>query len=119
MCERQFLFLSRKNHDVKISHENVKNYKCDKCDKTFSQKHDKLQHYKLAHIEEERERYKCEYCTKTFKTEFGKQSHINRLHNENHQEFKCDQCSKTFKQKSYMKVHQKHTYAWKGENIPM
>ena len=52
------------NTHIKNVHEGQKNYKCDLCDKAFSQQQKLMRHIKNLH--KGQKNYKCDLCDKDF-----------------------------------------------------
>ncbi|XP_065561457.1 zinc finger protein ZFP2-like isoform X1 [Artemia franciscana] len=96
---------NRKLGRYQRTHKEKKSFKCEICDKIFSQKRHLKQHQRVHSGEKS---FKCAVCKKRF----SKQGNLNR-HQRVHtgeKPFKCDACDKTFSQPVNLKTHQRmHT----------
>ena len=73
----KFEILSLYRH-TKIVHEGLKNYKCDLCDKAFSQLSNVKAHIKSVH--EGIKNHKCDFCEKAFSEHGTLKRHISSFH---------------------------------------
>ena len=87
---------------VKTIHENIKAYKCESCEKSFSQKGNLERHVKTVH--ENLKNHKCEACGKSFSQKGNLIRHLKYVH-ENIKDFSCDVCDKKFISNSKLKRH--------------
>jgi len=82
------------------AHEGIKNYQCDKCDKTFRTLND-LKRHSITHTGEKP--FSCKVCNK----DFNRRGNCLK-HERTHNKYKCEICSDTFRLKSQLKKHLKH-----------
>ena len=80
-------------------------FKCDKCNKPFSQKCHLRTHQKSHYLLSNK---KCNQCGKLYKTDRILKIHIQDIHSEKH--LKCDQCVKMFSTNLRMKRHKKQVH---------
>ena len=88
-------------------HERKNNYKCEKCDKMFTQKHSLTRHYKIVHEERKKETkkiYKCPICSRKFGQKAHLRTHISSIH-EGKKPFKCSLCDTSFSLKQTLQKH--------------
>ncbi len=76
-------------------------YKCDQCEKSYTQSSDLTYHIREVH--NAWKRYKCDQCGKSFNRNAWLKAHI-RTHT-GEKPYKCDQCDKSFKSNSWLKEH--------------
>jgi len=89
--------LSLKNSNL-CAKENK--FKCEYCDRKYSQKCDLKKHIRV-HTGETH--YKCEYCVKIFENSSNLKMHV-RVHT-NERPYKCEYCNKKFKTNGCLKDH--------------
>ena len=92
---------NRKLERYQRTHKEKKSFKCEICDKIFSQKLHWKQHQRVHSGEKP---FKCDVCKKRF-SEQGNLNQHQRVHT-GEKPFKCDVCDKTFSQPSHLKTHQ-------------
>ena len=85
----------------KRAHENVKNHKCDVCEKSFKTNKDLKSHDKNVHS---LETYKCDSCEKTFNTNFKIKKHVKEVH-EGIKKFQCELCPRKIRDFVKLKMH--------------
>ncbi len=134
LCGKQAKTQHQLNTHIKNIHLNIRNYKCDICDKCFYTKQACEEHRRIHTGERP---FSCEICGKTFVAGNALISH-KRFHNDfyphschmcpkkfkvrrsliNHirthtgeRPFKCDICSKTFNNSSQFSYHKKVTHS--------
>ena len=89
-------------------HERKKDFLCELCDKSYTQKHHLKRHVEVTH--DKIKNFECETCYKIFATKDGLKRHISIIHDDmikgpKMKVFKCESCEKSFSQKSHLKVH--------------
>ena len=92
--------LRKHETDFHSVHEDNKDFKCESCEKSFSQKGYLKNHIKRVH--EGRKDYKCEFCGKSFSERQKLEIHISMVH-EGHKDYKCESCGKSFTEAQYLK----------------
>ena len=81
------------------------NWKCDKCDKSFSLK----KNLKIHNLEYHKQTIKCKLCPETFELNCDLEVHVKRNH-VSEEKFDCDICGKSFALEWRMKKHKQiHT----------
>ena len=73
----------------------VKNFKCEKCEKTFTRNSDLNGHMKSAHKELIFQNVKCEICHDSFLNMQNLKVHL-KIGHEGQEFFECDLCSVIF-----------------------
>lgn len=99
LCHSCGLLLTNQIHDELCTIKSE--YKCFKCDKSFS---------KLKYLHQHRNthsnlKFKCSLCDKELKTKQNLQEHINKLHTLCKEDSICELCDSKFKRKSDLKRH--------------
>ena len=79
-----------------------KTFKCDQCDKYFSQSMVLKRHINTVH--EGQKNHQCDLCGKAFGEKADLKTHIKCVH-EGLKNHKCDVCEKTFSQPGHLKRH--------------
>ena len=95
------------NEEFTPVHERKNNYKCEKCDKMFTQKHSLMRHYKIVHEERKKETkkiYQCPLCSRKFGQKPHLRTHISSVH-EGKKPFKCSLCDTSFSLKQTLQKH--------------
>ena len=120
LCLKSFKYQSHfKRHQ--LVHSGEKYFKCDQCEKKFSQSGGLNKHRKKAHQlpslkiqkvksneKNEISQFKCNICNKYFKYKSQLKLH-ERMH-VGEKPFKCDYCEKKFSRSTYLLLHKKrHT----------
>lgn len=86
----------------KMTHNGIKQFKCDICNKKYSEK-GILKNPLFSSLS--KKQYKCKYCQKTFKT-VSPYSHMKIIHL-HQRKYKCPTCFKCFGKNSILKTHLK------------
>ena len=87
---------------IKISHQNIRSFKCDYCAKVFGTNNEKQSHFQRLHANLENENNFCQHCSKNFKTSIRLKCHLKRMHeNEKREKPKCHICNKEFELTSH------------------
>ena len=106
ICDKSFSNLRK---HIKIVH--TKNHKCNSCDKKFFLPSLLKKHTKNFH-----ENYKCDYCDKSISGELYLKRHIDKHNNDdgpkNH---KCDTCGKSFSKAWHLRSHIQKTHEIEGD----
>jgi len=100
-CNRSFCKESALQNHIK-RHNRL--FKCDQCDKTFTEQA-KLKRHHLVHTGERRFECPFENCGRRFSLAFNLTTHM-RIHTGD-KPFKCDTCGKSFAQSANLKQHKK------------
>jgi len=90
---------------VKSVHLKIKDFFCEQCPSTFSDKK-QLDQHSVTHKEEKS--HKCDVCDKMFKTKSNLKLHSN-IHTKKKLYF-CDDCGKSFAHQSYFIRHKKEQH---------
>ena len=78
------------------THEGVKPFQCDACDKAYANRSNLDQHIKSVHIAEKK--YRCDQCVMGFTTKQYLKRHIKTVHT-TERPFPCGVCDQSFKYK--------------------
>ena len=99
-CDRSVVDI--KNH-IRLVHDKVRNFSCEKCDAKFTSSHHLLKHTEAAHTNI---RVECNLCGKVFKSTTI-ENHIKRVHHGIKPSIPCSNegCVKTFGSKADMERH--------------
>ena len=89
---------------VKNIHEKFKPYKCDSCDKSFSEEYYFKIH--LTTVHEKIKVFKCDSCEKRYVFRSHLLRHIRTIH-ENIKAFECEYCDKSFSTNQNLVAHLK------------
>ena len=84
------------------TYEKMKPFKCDLCDKTFTDKYSLEKHCKIIH--EKLKQFKCDICDKQFSAKNVLKRHKFAVHDKLFQ-FKCQFCTKEFKTSDNLYAH--------------
>ena len=122
LCGDPFFSFEDLRTHISIFHEDTKStYKCDQCEKTFTQKSGLKNHKNKVH--EKVKKFKCSKCGKAFGKSSILKVHLKNVHqdlkkseqieakisknirNDEDSKINCDMCNKTFTQKSSLKDH--------------
>ncbi|CAG9764982.1 unnamed protein product [Ceutorhynchus assimilis] len=100
ICNKQFRVSQGLVRHLKETHERIKNFKCDICDRSFTTKRNVEEHRRI-HTNERP--YICEMCGKSFKQKASLFVH-NRSHSTEFP-FTCTECPQKFKTKAPLVLH--------------
>ena len=89
---------------ISVVHLDVKNFQCDKCDKSYATKADVNKHIRATHSEGRNVMVECEICGEEFKECYIKR-HQYYKHKGNNLPKQCPFCSKDFKTREVMMKH--------------
>ena len=104
--------VERKKHEATV-HENKGKYKCESCDKTYSNKNALNYHISNKHSSrDEEEKFCCELCQSEFTTDASLRRHIDTVHQDLSQRsmFECEECGNKFAQKGHLNRHRKEKH---------
>ena len=91
-CGKSIRKQSIKRH-MRTVHEGIRDYKCDSCEKSYTEKITLLRHKQNVH--EGKKNYTCDSCGMCFTVATSLKRHVLRVH-EKRKDVKCDQCNKSF-----------------------
>ena len=109
ICNKTFTdFVQIKQHKI-VCTRIKKKYVCPKCNKGFDQKAHFQQHFNYRHTRK-KPQFVCKPCQKTFELKKVWQEHNRHLHNTDDYKYLCDTCSRGFFHLGEFKAHRaKHT----------
>lgn len=81
--------------------EEIKNFPCDTCEKSFNNDESLRQHHKKEHMQ----LFQCDSCDKSFEFFSRLQRHIKSVHQPKVREHKCELCRKAFPNLDLMNRH--------------
>ena len=100
---------ANKNEKAILNSNNVheidklyKYYKCEFCDRSFSQAENLKSHVQSVH--KGYKNNKCDACSKSFTTLQSLEKHLHTVH-DGYKDYKCESCDKSFAQSAYLKKH--------------
>ena len=85
-----------------------KPFKCEKCDKDFSQKANWKKHLKTH--DQTASQFSCDICQRKFAQKVCLKQHTIRMHGK--KTISCDQCSKMFPSVGYLNTHKKNVHVF-------
>ena len=88
---------------LKCHQTNIETYKCEFCEKRFSQKSNKNTHENNVH--KKINKFACKICETTFTKRVGLENHIKTQHQVG--EYKCKACPSIFAVEQKLKIHSK------------
>ncbi|XP_060809239.1 zinc finger protein 25 [Amyelois transitella] len=83
-------------------------FKCDHCEKVFSNKTKKHYHEKTKHLGN-RSIANCPYCNESFRSYYQRNQHLIKVHN-SETPYKCNVCDKEYALKSLLMYHIKKSH---------
>ena len=89
---------------ITSKHENLKLFKCDTCDKSFSVQNNLMTHIKVKHAKDQK--HTCHFCQEKFPLLSYLKSHIAKVHEITYN--KCNICEKTFKSSLNLHIRNVH-----------
>merc|ERR1712098_114058 len=89
---------------VTIDRTNLKQYKCQFCEKVYSDNRGLQDHIKIIH-EGKKDNFVCDICSKSFSRRTSLAAH-KLLHSGEFKVYNCDNCPASFKDKRYLVRHQ-------------
>lgn len=127
-CNKIYSNVSVLNRHMRTVHENIRDFSCNICEKSFTLKTHLIAHQAVHSTTRD---FKCEICSLAFKTEAALKVHQNahtatrdyvcdicgsnfttitylKIHMETHtttRNFVCDKCNKSFKSLKYLRFH--------------
>ena len=108
ICQKSVKKSCLLNH--KLIHSGIKNHKCKKCNKSFTQNGVLKRHEKVCQTNKPTKRKKakivCKICFKEFNKMLLYKRHMQQWHTESY-EYKCDICPNQYKQKRILDHHKK------------
>ncbi|KAG5671072.1 hypothetical protein PVAND_001286 [Polypedilum vanderplanki] len=99
---KSFLILHKKR-----DHENIRDYTCKICDKSYKQQSHLTRHEQSTHLNI---RHNCNICKKSFSKKWSLKMHLFKHTETNNFPYKCEECNEMFQrrdkwQKHYEKLH--------------
>ena len=88
------------NTHIKSVHDNIRNYKCSYCEKSFFAGNDRRKHIAAVHMKEKP--YQCDICFKRFISNFVEE-HKRQVHEKIR--YPCSHCDSKFACKKYLQRH--------------
>ena len=101
-CDKVFSQKQSLNGHIDSIHIGNKTFKCSVCDASFSQKQNLSRH--IESVYEGKRPFKCNDCDKAFSLKTDVDRHIKSVH-EGNKPFKCNDCSKAFSRKAHLNGH--------------
>ena len=99
----------REKHEESV-HKNNGKYKCETCEKTYSNKNALSYHVSNKHEESNKEEKPCcKLCPSEFTTEANLQKHVETVHTDTSQ-FDCEECGVKFNQEKSLNRHKKENH---------
>ena len=106
-CEEKFSFQQQLRKHITNTHKEIKQYKCELCDKAFREP-GKLKSHKVMVHEGAEKIHKCDFCDKSYALKSYLKSHIKSSHG-NQPPVNCHICGKSFS-KQYLRSHIKEVH---------
>jgi uncharacterized Zn-finger protein len=103
ICEKSYTEKGTLTKHKQKVHEQRKNYVCPHCKKKFGWKESLDRHMKTQHSQT-REIFECSECKRQFWKKEGLESHYNSMHL-NNLPFECDICGKVYPSRSSLHTH--------------
>ena len=109
VCGKVFTKGNLKRH--MLSHDDVRNFQCSTCGKSYIDKKSLKNHIAIIH-EGKTADFQCKICSKTFTRRTGLAAHL-LLHSGNHKWYNCKFCTSTYKDKRNLVNHLERNHQMK------
>ena len=109
LCSLSTTSKNKLSDHVKAVHANIKQYKCDVCDRAFGQKENLNRHKLILHSRENLQKNKgnvCQQCGKGFTSKSFLRVHVEGVHLKV-KKHKCEDCDSSFSIRSELVVHKR------------
>ena len=96
---------------MKSVQKQVARYKCEMCDKNFSNKELYNIHVRTLHKSEQM--YSCDLCDKSFNPKSNLESHMRYAHSKDPEVIQCTECNKSLRRENYknhLKLHESKAF---------
>ena len=101
---------SQLNTHVKMIHQQIKDHKCQDCNKLFSRKSDLASHVERIHLKiKPSKKFICKGCEAPFEHSQHLERHMNSVHLKV-KPYKCMLCEKAFHVETKLNVHLKRSH---------
>ena len=104
LCDIKTDSLYNLNVHIATVHEQIRPFKCEKCDLTFKRKAHLQSHFNASHAIERHYKHYCDKCDFKSSCRRNFTNHTNAVHL-GIRPYKCETCEKTFTQKTHYNTH--------------
>uniref|UniRef100_A0A8D8DYK8 Transcription factor grauzone n=1 Tax=Culex pipiens TaxID=7175 RepID=A0A8D8DYK8_CULPI len=108
-CERRFSKRFRL-YEHCLKHLNPNHFRCELCDKTFTDSHGLQHHRWFIHTPVSERPFKCDVCGDAFVKEYLLKAHMDRHLDKERKTHTCDSCGVTYTTLPQLKAHQQNVH---------